>query len=189
MVKGMTITLLSAAVLLLGCDQITLLGNKDKKKLPDPQAPIKIIEQFFKVNAPQATGVEIIVLAPEKQILSLPLDSQLQVVAAVQSDTRPLKSGQDIDNIRGTTSQPFVTITFSGPDYAMVIYLDSYGLSMGNQGFHRFMNPTLAGHLRRYLTGANAMRGQLGQTLDMALKKASGQVNLYQQLPPPTSVE
>ena len=189
MVKGMTITLLLASILISGCDQITFFGNKDKKKLPDPQAPIKIVEKFFKDNAPQATSVEIAVLAPRKQVLTLPIESQLQIVSAMQSDTKPLKSGQDIENIRGTVSQPFATVTLNGPDFAMVIFLDSYGLSMGNQGFHRFINPTLAGHLRHHLTMANVMRGQLGQTLDLALKKAAGQANLYQQLPLPTNVE
>lgn len=189
MVKGMTIGLLACAMAVCGCDDLsTMFAQKEKKVLPDPQAPIRIVGQFFKDNAPQATSAEVWLVAPQRQQLSLPLDVQLQVVSAMQSDCRPLKSGQDIENIRGTMSQPLATVVLNGSNYAMVVYLDTFGLSMGNQGTHRFINPQLASLLRRLLEGQNLMRGNYGQVADLALKKAAGQVSLYQQVPPPMDV-
>lgn len=186
MFKGL-MALAAVGVLLSGC-QDNPFNRTKPAPLPDPQAPIRIAGDFFKANAPQATAVEVLMLVPQRTPMTAPLETQIQMASAMGTDCRPLRSGQDVQNIRTTTSDPLAQITLNGPNYGLVVYLDAFGLSMGNQGNHRFVNPTLAALMRRQLTSAGMMTGRLGQTLDMALKKASGQMNLYQPLPAATDV-
>ena len=107
----------------------------------------------------------------------------------MQSQTQPLKSGQDVANIRGTSNTPLARIVFSGPNYALVMHLDSFGLALGNGDYHRLINPAMAETLHRYFMEQGLLRGGMGKSLDVALKKAGGQLNLYQPLPPATDVE
>ena len=181
-------TALAAMVLCTGCD-----GRFDffhvNRDLPDPQAPVKIVQKFCQDNPAASTSVEITLLMRDRRSLTVSPDMQSQLVTAMQGQTQPLKSGQDVANIRGTSNTPLAKIVFNGPDYALVMQLDSFGLALGNNGNHRLINPAMAETLHSYFMAQGLLRGGMGRSLDVAIKKAGGQMNLYQPLPPATDVE
>jgi hypothetical protein len=189
MVKVLTVTALAAMALCTGCNGGSLDFFHMNKDLPDPQAPIKIVQKFCQDNPAASTSVEVTLLVRDRRWLSVPSDVQSQLVTAMQGQSQPLKSGQDVANIRGTSNIPLARIVFSGPNYALVMHLDSFGLALGNGGYHRLINPAMAEALHSYFTAQGLLRGGMGKSLEVALKKASGDMNLYQPLPPATDVE
>ena len=189
MVKVLMVTAWAAMALCTGCNINSLDFFHVNKDQPDPQAPIKIVQKFCEDNPAASTSVEITLLVRDRRWLSVPADMQSQLVTAMQSQSQPLKSGQDVANIRGTSNTPLARITFSGPNYALVMHLDSFGLALGNGGYHRLINPALAEALHRYFTAQGLLRGGMGRSLEISIKKASGEMNLYQPLPPATDVE
>ena len=190
MVKVLTVTALAAMALCAGCNGMSSLDffhvNKD---LPDPQAPVKIVQKFCQDNPAASTSVEITMLTHDRRWLSVPADVQSQLVTAMQSQSQPLKSAQDVANIRGISNIPLVRIVFSGQNYALEMHLDSFGLALGNGGYHRLINPALAEALHNFFMAQGLLRGGIGRSLEVSIKKASGEMNLYQPLPPATDVE
>ena len=189
MVKVLTVTALAAMALCTGCNGGSLDFFHLNKDMPDPQAPIKIVQKFFQDNPAASTSVEITMLARDRHWMTVPADVQSQLVAAMQGQSQPLKSGQDVANIRGISNIPLVRIVFSGQNYALEMHLDSFGVALGNGGYHRLINPALAETLHSYFMAQGLLRGGMGKSLEVAIKKASGQMNLYQPLPPATDVE
>jgi hypothetical protein len=189
MVKVLTVTALAAMVLCTGCQGGSLDFFHLNKNLPDPQAPVKIVQKFCQDNPAASTSVEITLLVRDRRWLSVPVDVQSQLVTAMQGQSQPLKSGQDVANIRGISNIPLARIVFSGQSYALVMHLDSFGLALGNGGYHRLINPAMAEALHSYFMAQGLLRGGMGKSLEVALKKASGEMNLYQPLPPASDVE
>ena len=178
-----TTLILAGLLMLAGCQGSGWFSKPKPRAVADPQEPIRIVGGFFGQNAPQSTAVKVVSMVGDRRTMAVPFEMQVQMASGLQVDSRPLKSGQDVENVRGTTSTPLAEITFNGPNGALILYLDTYGLSLGNQGNHRLYNPALATHLRRLFTNAGLMQGRLGQVLELSLKKAAGQANIYQQPP------